>query len=98
MKKLEKIEELANGLSVIKFYADWCGPCRMFTPIMENVSKLTEDVSFYSVNVDERRDLAQQFNIQSLPSVMVVKEGKVVDGFIGLRNAKEVTNLINQYK
>lgn len=98
MNKLEKIEEVSTGLSVIKFYADWCGPCKMFAPIMENISKLTDNTKFFSVNVDERRDLAAQFNIQSLPSVVVVKEGKVVDGFIGLRNAKQVSELINKYK
>jgi thioredoxin 1 len=98
MNKLEKIEEVSSGLNIIKFYADWCGPCRMFAPIMENVSQLTENVNFFSVNVDERRDLAAEFNIQSLPSIVVVKEGKVVDGFIGLRNAKAVTELINKYK
>jgi thioredoxin 1 len=98
MQKLEKIEETATGLNVIKFYADWCGPCRMFTPIMENVSKLNENVNFFSVNVDESRELAKQFDVQNLPTVVIVKEGKIVEKFIGLKNAKEVSSLIAKHK
>jgi thioredoxin len=98
MKNLEKLEEASTGLNVIKFYADWCGPCRAFTPIMENVSNNVDSVNFFSVNVEERRDLAEHFNITNLPSLIIVKEGKIVDRFVGLRNAREVTNLINQYK
>lgn len=98
MKSLTKIEETSSGVHVLKFYADWCGPCRSFTPIMENVSKNVDDVNFWQVNVDENRDLARHFNISNLPSLVVVKEGKVMETLIGLRNAREVTNIINKYK
>jgi thioredoxin 1 len=98
MKKLEKIEEIAKGVSIIKFYADWCGPCRAFAPIMESVANNVDNAKFFSVNTDERRDIAEHFSISSLPSVVIIKDGKVVERFMGIKNAKEITGLINQYK
>jgi len=98
MKKLEKIEELAQGVSVVKFFADWCGPCRVYTPIMENVSKSVDSVSFYSVNTDERPDLAAKFNVNGIPATFIMKDGKIVENFTGIRNAKDITTLINRYK
>jgi thioredoxin 1 len=98
MKKLEKIEELAQGVSVVKFFAEWCGPCRVFTPIMENVSKNIDSVSFYSVNTDERPDLAAKFNVNGIPATFIMKDGKIVENFTGIRNAKDITTLINRYK
>jgi thioredoxin 1 len=98
MKNLNDIKEVSTGLNVIKFYANWCGPCRAFAPIMESVANNVDDVNFYSVNTDERSDLAQMFNIRNLPSVVIVKEGQIVETFIGLRNPKEVTNIINKFK
>lgn len=98
MKKLEKIEELAQGVSVVKFFADWCGPCRVYTPIMENVSKHIDSVSFYSVNTDERPDLAAKFNVNGIPATFIMKDGKIVENFTGIRNAKDITTLINRYK
>jgi thioredoxin 1 len=98
MKKLEKIEELAQGISVVKFFADWCGPCRVYTPIMENVSKNIDSVSFYSVNTDERPDLAAKFNVNGIPATFIMKDGKIVENFTGIRNAKDITTLINRYK
>lgn len=98
MKKLEKIEELAQGISVVKFFADWCGPCKVYTPILENVSKNIDSVSFYSVNTDEHPDFAAKFNVNSIPATFIVKDGNIVENFIGIRNAKDITTLINKYK
>jgi thioredoxin 1 len=98
MKKLEKIEELAQGVSVVKFFADWCGPCRVYTPIMENVSKNIDSVSFYSVNTDEHPDLAAKFNVNGIPATFIMKDGKIVENFTGIRSAKDITTLINRYK
>jgi thioredoxin 1 len=101
MKKIETFEELSElstGLNVIKFYADWCGPCRSFSPIMENVSQNIEEVNFFSVDVDESGFLAEKFGVNSIPSLVIVKNGKVVDSFTGIRNAKDVSQLINKYK
>ncbi len=71
-------------LVVIDFYADWCGPCRFLSPILE---KLEEEykgrVRFYKVNVDENSELANYFGITSIPTVLMFKKGRLVNGFIG---------------
>ncbi len=98
MNTLTKIEDVSKGVHVIKFFAEWCAPCRTFSPIMESVSQNVDNVGFWQVNVDEGRDLPRSFNISNLPSIVVVKEGRVMETLIGLRNAKEVTAIINKYK
>lgn len=92
------MEELAKGISVIKFFAEWCGPCRVYTPIMESVSKNVDNVTFYAVNTDEQPDLAAKFNVNGIPATYVVKDGKIVENFTGIRNARDITTLINKYK
>jgi thioredoxin 1 len=98
MNSLTKLEDISTGVHVIKFFAEWCAPCRTFSPIMESVAQNVDSVGFWQVNVDEGREIPRHFNISNLPSLVVVKEGKVMETLIGLRNAKEVTNIINKYK
>ena len=98
MKKLENMNELATGVSVVKFYADWCPPCKMYAPILENVSRNVDGVNFFTVNCDENRPIAEKFGVQGIPLTVVLKEGKVVEQFTGIRNAKDITNLIAKYK
>ena len=63
-------------LEVKKFYATWCGPCKMLTPIMEKVQTKFSDVSFESVNIDEQFEVAQKYYVRSVPTVIVEKDGK----------------------
>ncbi len=72
-----------NGKVVVDFFADWCGPCKMLGPVLEEVSKDYPDVEFVKVNVDENEDLAAEFGIMSIPTVFMLKEGKIVNKFLG---------------
>ncbi len=83
-KDFEK-EVIQSGLpTVVDFYADWCGPCRMVSPIIESLSKdYTSRVKFVKVNTDDNPELAQRFGIMSIPTVMVFKDGKVASTTIG---------------
>ncbi len=83
-KDFEK-EVIQSGLpTVVDFYADWCGPCRMVSPIIESLSKdYTGRVKFVKVNTDDNPELAQRFGIMSIPTVMVFKDGKVASTTIG---------------
>ena len=83
-KDFEK-EVIQSGLpTVVDFYADWCGPCRMVSPIIESLSKdYTGRVKFVKVNTDDNPELAQRFGIMSIPTVMVFKDGKDASTTIG---------------
>ena len=87
MKKLsaEEFRNVINDdeLVVIDFYADWCMPCRYLSPILEKLEKEFNGVKFYKLNVDEVQEVAIEYGIASIPTVLFFRRGKVVGGFIG---------------
>ncbi len=86
----ETIEKEKNTV-LVDFYADWCGPCKMLGPIMEEIAK---DNTVYKINVDEAEDLAREFGISSIPCVIAFKDGKEVERSIGLKPKKEIEEMI----
>jgi len=79
---------------IVDFWAEWCGPCRMLGPILEEVSKEVEDVVILKVNVDDNAELSKQFGIRSIPAVLAFKGGEVVDKFVGVKRKEEIINFI----
>ena len=77
-------EVLLSGKTVlVDFYADWCGPCRMVSPIVEEISEEREDIKVCKVNVDSEPALAARFSVSSSPALMVFKDGKAVRSEVG---------------
>ncbi|MBR9700241.1 thioredoxin [Candidatus Woesearchaeota archaeon] len=74
---------LKEGKSVVDFWAPWCGPCRMFAPIFEEVSKEITDVTFAKVNTQDHQELAQMANVMSIPTIIFMKDGKEVTRLVG---------------
>ena len=74
---------IANGIVLVDFYADWCGPCKMLAPVLEGVADKMKTVSFYKVNVDVSSDVASRFGIQAIPNLVIFKDGKAVDQITG---------------
>lgn len=72
-----------NKAVVIDFYADWCGPCKFFAPIFNEASEEFENVSFLKVDVDKNPDLAAQYRIRSIPTILFIKDGEVINTVIG---------------
>jgi thioredoxin 1 len=83
-KDFEK-EVLQSQLpTVVDFYADWCGPCRMVSPVIESLSKeYVGKVKFVKINTDDSPEIAEKFNIMSIPTIMVFKQGQVLSRTIG---------------
>ncbi|MDR0993332.1 MAG: thioredoxin [Verrucomicrobiota bacterium] len=85
---------IASGLALVDFWAPWCGPCRMQMPIMDQVAEQMPDVKVGKVNVDENTELAAQFGVNTIPYLIIFKDGKKVSDFIGMRQANVLTDAL----
>ena len=92
----KEVEE-HNGLVVIDFYADWCGPCKMLAPVVEELEAEMPTVKFCKVNVDNNMDLARMFKVESIPLIALVKDNTFVDMSLGYVPKQSLVDLINQY-
>lgn len=81
---------------LVDFNADWCGPCRMLAPGLEKLSEEKKDVKFVSVNIDEEESLARDYNIFSIPCLIVFKDGKEIGRSVGLKPKEEIEKLIGE--
>lgn len=89
--KNEQLEELlTNDLTLVDFYADWCGPCKMLRSVLE-----TMDLNIIKINTDEHQELAQKFGVMSIPTVLIYKDKELKTKFIGFKSKEEIKELIN---
>ena len=85
-----------EGVSMVDFWAPWCGPCRMIAPVIEELAADFEGkAKICKVNTDEEQDLAVKFGIRSIPTILFFKEGQVVDTMIGASSKQAFTDKIN---
>ncbi|MCI8410975.1 MAG: thioredoxin [Clostridia bacterium] len=81
----------SNKTVLIDFYADWCGPCRMMGPIIDEIEKeVSNEIKVGKVNVDENRDLAMEYGVMSIPTIVIIKNGKIIKTFVGVRDKDEI--------
>ena len=76
---------IQSGISLVDFYADWCGPCKMMSPIVDEIADERTDVTVAKVNVDESSELASRFDVVSIPTLIIFKNGKESNRIIGAR-------------
>lgn len=99
IKNSDFTDVLNSKLAVVDFSAVWCGPCQMLAPIMEKLSdEMDGEVDFFSADVDENRDLAYQFDIQSIPAIVVFANGEEVTRTVGFQPKEELKELIESCK
>lgn len=83
---------------VIDFWATWCGPCKMMAPVVEEVAKDYPDVKVCKVNVDEEPELSNAFKIVSIPTIVVIKNGEIIDSVVGYRPKEDIEKIIKLVK
>ena len=90
-------KSIANGVALVDFWAEWCGPCKMQLPIIEEFSgEMEGKATIGKVNVDEELGLAQSFGIQSIPTLILFKDGKPVKKLVGLHSKEALYEEVNQ--
>ena len=101
MKKVNNAEfeaAVSEGLVLVDFYADWCGPCKMLGPVLEELENEDKDFTLVKVNVDEEGELAQKYGVMSIPAVFLFKDGQVVKNSVGFRAKEAMRDFKNSAK
>ena len=80
---------------LLDFWATWCGPCRMVSPVVDEVAEERTDVKVGKVNVDEQPELAQAFGIASIPTLLVIRDGRTVNRAVGVRSKEEILQMLD---
>jgi len=78
------------GIALVDFYADWCGPCKMLSPIIDEIAEERTDITVGKVNVDENNSLAAKYNVMSIPTMIIFKNGKEQARVVGVRPKEDI--------
>ena len=91
-------KDTKTGLTVTDFWAVWCGPCKMQAPILDQLSnEFQHQIKFNKINVDNNPETPQKLGIMSIPTLIVKKNGKIINSIVGYRNKKQLKDIFNQY-
>ena len=90
-------ESVKDGVSIVDFWAPWCAPCNMLTPIMKDIAENATNFKVFKVNVDNEQELANKFNIMSIPCIKIMKNGEAVEEIIGLTTKENIIEIINKF-
>ena len=83
-----------NSLLLLDFYADWCGPCQMVAPILKEIAEENPSITVGKINVDNEPILAEKFGVMSIPLLVAIRDGKIINQALGFRSKDEILNLI----
>ena len=88
-------KETKKGVTMVDFWAPWCGPCRMLSPVVEALSGEMKGLKFGKVNVDEQPELSEKFEVSSIPTLLLFKDGKVIANRVGSTSKENLKEWIN---
>lgn len=97
MKIIKSIEEISNELTIVDFFANWCGPCKMLGPVLEELVEV-ENIEVAKVDCDESIDLAREYKVSSIPALFLMKDKKVIDSKVGYMDLEELQEWIKEYR
>ncbi|HOK39498.1 MAG TPA: thioredoxin [bacterium] len=89
---------ISSGIVLVDFYADWCGPCKMLAPVIEELAEdFAGKAKICKLNTDENQEIAMNYNIRGIPTVIIFKDGEIKETLVGLRAKSEYEKLLNKY-
>ncbi len=83
-----------DGVAIVDFYADWCGPCKMMAPVIDKIAEENPDINVAKVNVDLEGELAAQYRVMSIPTLVIFKDGKEINRSVGAKNKNAILALL----
>jgi len=107
LKRLTMIHEVVNNkldgfsnnkLLVLDFYADWCNPCQALAPVLDKIANDNQDITFLRINVDNNQDLSDKYNILSIPTLILINDGRVIETSIGVISENVLQNKLDLMK
>jgi thioredoxin 1 len=87
----------AEGLVIVDFYADWCGPCKMLSPVIDEIASEHPEVKCFKINVDDNQGVAAEYGVMSIPTIVFIKNGELISTEVGVRPKQHYLELIAQY-
>ena len=88
---------IKDGVTLVDFFATWCGPCRMLSPIVEEIALEAQGFKVYKVDIDECEDIAMDYSIMSVPTLMIFKNGDEAERLIGVRPKEDLLNVVKSF-
>ena len=94
IKESEFDQSISSGKVVVDCYAPWCGPCRMLSPIIDEIAEELTDYSFYKLNVDDAEEVSRKYGIMSIPALLILENGELKQKLVGFKSKSELKEIL----
>ena len=94
INKDEFNEVIKEKKVLVDCFANWCGPCKMLSPVLDNLSEEIKDYNFYKLDVDKANDIAVNYNVMSIPTLLIFNDGSLVNRIVGLKSVNEIKEIL----